>query len=83
MSSVTTLLTMVRLLQDDSCPQFDRIRFADRMAEMFLVEDFEHKASAKIYSNLAVLENALKGMIMPMPMWSSFLRCPRTINADC
>ncbi len=60
LSSVTTLLTMVRLLQDNSCPQFDRIRFADRMAEIFLVADFQDKASAKIYSNLAVLENALE-----------------------
>ena len=75
LSSATTLLTLVRLLQDDQCPQFDRIRFADRMAELFLVEDFQLKASANIYSNLAVLENALKGMIMPLPMWNSFLRC--------
>jgi tetratricopeptide (TPR) repeat protein len=60
LSSVTTLLTMVRLLQDNKCPEFDRIRFADRMAEVFLVEDFQGKASAKIYSNLAVLENALQ-----------------------
>jgi protein O-mannosyl-transferase len=59
LSSVNTLLTMVRLLQDNSCPQFDRIRFADRMAEIFLVEDFQQLASANIYSNLAVLENAL------------------------
>jgi len=60
LSSVTTLLTLVRLLQDDKCPQFDRIRFADRMAQLYLVTDFERKASAKIYSNLAVLENALQ-----------------------
>jgi hypothetical protein len=60
LSSVTTLLSLVRLLQDDRCPQFDRVRFADRMAELYLVEDFQHKASAKIYSNLAVLENALQ-----------------------
>jgi hypothetical protein len=59
LSSVTTLLSLVRLLQDDKCPQFDRVRFADRMAELYLVADFERKASAKIYSNLAVLENAL------------------------
>ncbi len=59
-SSVTTLLALVRLLQDDSCPQFDRTGFADRLAEIFLVEDFRHKASANIYSNLAVLENALQ-----------------------
>ncbi|GAG65642.1 unnamed protein product, partial [marine sediment metagenome] len=60
LSSVTTLLTMVRLLQDNSCPGFDRIYFADRMAEIFLVEDYRGKASANIYSNLAVLENALQ-----------------------
>jgi len=60
LSSVTTLLTMVRLLQDNNCPDFDRIYFADRMAEIFLVEDYRDKASANIYSNLAVLENALQ-----------------------
>ncbi|MBK6509157.1 MAG: hypothetical protein IPG06_06590 [Haliea sp.] len=60
LSSVTTLLSLVRLLQDDKCPQFDRLRFADRMAQLYLVADFERKASAKIYSNLAVLENALQ-----------------------
>jgi tetratricopeptide (TPR) repeat protein len=60
LSSVTTLLSMVRLLQDNRCPQFDRIRFADRLAEIYLVDDFKHRASSKIYSNLAVLENALQ-----------------------
>lgn len=60
LSSVTTLLSLVRLLQDERCPQFDRIRFADRMAGLYLVDDFQRKASAKIYSNLAVLENALQ-----------------------
>ncbi len=60
LSSVTTLLTMVRLLQDNRCPQIDRIRFADRVAEIFLVDDFRRKASANIYSNLAVLENSLQ-----------------------
>jgi len=60
LSSVTTLLTMVRLLQENRCPEFDSIRFADRMAEIFLVEDFRGKASANIYSDLAVLENALE-----------------------
>ena len=60
LSSVTTLLTMVRLLQDNACPNFDRERFADRLAELYLVDDFRRKASAKIYSNLAVLENTLQ-----------------------
>lgn len=60
LSSVTTLLTLVRLLQDNRCPHIDRIRFADRLAELYLVDDFKRKASPKIYSNLAVLENALQ-----------------------
>ncbi len=60
LSSVTTLLTMVRLLQNNSCPHFDRVRFADRMAEIYLVAQNDSKASAQIYSNLAVLENALQ-----------------------
>lgn len=60
LSSVTTLLTMVRLLQDDACPHIDRSLFADRMAQLYLVDDFKRKASPKIYSNLAVLENALQ-----------------------
>lgn len=60
LSSVTTLLTMVRLLQDNNCPTFDRIRFADRMAGIYLVDDFREKASANMYSNFAVLENALE-----------------------
>jgi tetratricopeptide (TPR) repeat protein len=60
LSSVTTLLTMVRMLQADQCQQFDRIQFADRLAEIYLVDDYKRKASAKMYSNLAVLENALQ-----------------------
>lgn len=60
LSSVTTLLAMVRMVQDDKCPTFDRIRFADRMAEIYLVDDFRKRGSANMYSNLAVLENALQ-----------------------
>ncbi len=58
-SSVTTLLTLVRLLQDNACPGFPRGQFADHMATLFLVDDFERKAAANVYSSLAVLENAL------------------------
>lgn len=58
--SVTTLLTAVRLLQDNSCPEFDRLRFADRMHEIFLDEAAVATGSAKIYSSLAILENALQ-----------------------
>ncbi|MEQ9462635.1 MAG: hypothetical protein RJQ10_03150 [Haliea sp.] len=58
-SSVTTLLTLVRLLQDNACPGFPRAQFADHMATLFLVDDFERRAAANVYSSLAVLENAL------------------------
>jgi protein O-mannosyl-transferase len=58
--SVTTLLTLVRLLQDDACPDFDRLRFANRMVTIFLAEDRVATASANIYNALAVLENALQ-----------------------
>lgn len=58
LSSVPTLLTMVRLLQDDACPHIDRVAFADRMAAVFLV-DGKRRGAAKIYGSLAVLENAL------------------------
>ena len=58
-SSVTTLLTLVRLLQDNACPGFPREQFADHMATLFLVDDFERRAAANVYSSLAVLENAL------------------------
>ena len=60
LSSVSTLLTLVRLLQDDRCPTFDRVRFADRLAAMYLGDDAPAKASGKIYFDLAVLENALE-----------------------
>lgn len=59
-SSVTTLLTLVRMLQDDRCPGLDRVRFADHMATLFLVEDFRRRAAPNIYFSLAVLENALQ-----------------------
>lgn len=59
-SSVSTLLSMVRLVQDNACPGLDSVFFADRMAEIFLVEDFRDRGSANIYSSLAVLENALE-----------------------
>jgi hypothetical protein len=51
---------MVRLLQDNSCPEFDRLRFADRMYEIFLDEAAVATGSPKIYSSLAILENTLQ-----------------------
>jgi len=58
--SVVTLQTMVHLLQDNACPDFDRVGFADRMAEIFLAEDTPATASANIYAGLALLENTLQ-----------------------
>ena len=58
--SVVTLQTMVRLLQDDTCPGFDRVGFADRMVEIFLAPDAVATASANIYIGLALLENVLE-----------------------
>jgi protein O-mannosyl-transferase len=59
LSSGITLHTMVKLLQDETCPNFDRIAFADRMRELFLVEDFASKAAPTMYISLSMLENAL------------------------
>jgi protein O-mannosyl-transferase len=58
--SVVTLQTMVHLLQDNACPDFDRVGFADRMAEIFLAENTPSTASANIYAGLALLENTLQ-----------------------
>ncbi len=57
--SVVTLQTMVRLLQDGACPDFDRLRFANRMTEIFLADESPATASANIYLGLALLENTL------------------------
>ncbi len=58
-ASVVTLQAMVHLLQDDACPKFDRLHFANRMREIFLAQDSPATASANIYLGLALLENAL------------------------
>jgi len=60
LSSVSTLLSLVRLLQDDRCAQFDRVYFADHLADMYLREASPARASRNMYFNLAVLENALE-----------------------
>ena len=59
MSSVTTLLTLVRMLLADACPRFDSIRLANRMRELYLEDPNVRKGKSNIYANLAVLENAL------------------------
>lgn len=58
--SVVTLQTVVHLLQDNACPDFDKTGFADRMVEIFLAQDSQATASANIYMGLAVLENTLE-----------------------
>ncbi|NND66092.1 MAG: hypothetical protein HKN19_00770 [Halioglobus sp.] len=59
LSSVTTLLTLVRMLQADACPEFDRQRLADRMKVLYLDDPNVRKGKPNIYANLAVLENTL------------------------
>lgn len=59
LSSVSTLNALVRLLQDNTCPAFDRVLFADRMQQIFLDNGYPDKAAIHTYSRLAVLENAL------------------------
>lgn len=57
--SVVTLQTMVHLLQDNACPDFDRLGFADRMVQLFLADGAQATASANIYLGLALLEHTL------------------------
>lgn len=81
-SSVATLLTLVRLLQDGTCPGFDRVYFADRMADIFLAEGAVATASPKIYSSLAVLENVLQRWDNASAYISKFLdQAPDNANA--
>ncbi len=58
--SVVTLQTMVHLLQDNACPEFDRVGFANRMRDIFLAQDSPATASANIYLGLALLENVMQ-----------------------
>jgi tetratricopeptide (TPR) repeat protein len=59
-SSVQTLHVLVQMLQDNACPAFDQVGFANRMADMFLQESLVNKGSPDIYFSLAVLENSLQ-----------------------
>ena len=59
-SSVVTLHTLVKMLQDGACPTFDSVRFADRMATIFLDENSPATAAANMYLGLALLENTLQ-----------------------
>ncbi|MFV8818238.1 hypothetical protein [Haliea sp. E17] len=58
-SSLTTMLTVVRLAQDDVCPGMDWTYLARRLEVLYLVQDYEHKAASNLFSVFATLENAL------------------------
>jgi hypothetical protein len=58
--TVNTLVTLVRMIQDGRCASIDTLHFADRMAAIFLVDDYQHLGKPRIFSSLAVLENALQ-----------------------
>jgi len=60
LSSVTTLMVLVRLLEQDVCPDFDKTHFADRMAEIFIVKNYQQKAGSNMYLSLALLENSME-----------------------
>ncbi|NQX88061.1 MAG: hypothetical protein HRT77_05315 [Halioglobus sp.] len=59
LQSVAALRALVRLLQGGACPRFDRVYVADWLARLYLGDDASASASAKIYFDLALLENAL------------------------
>ena len=50
---------LVKLLQEDGCPSFDRLALAERLAKVFLVDDDETRASANMFSVFASFENDL------------------------
>ena len=60
LSSVNTLATLVRMIQEGQCEGLDALYFADRMAEIYLVDDYRGLGSSRIFSHLAVLENSLQ-----------------------
>ncbi|HBX73467.1 MAG TPA: hypothetical protein DEG86_10825, partial [Halieaceae bacterium] len=59
LSSVPTLHTLVKMLQNDECRHLDRSALADTFAAVYLRPKAEATASGNIYALLAVLENAL------------------------
>ena len=59
LSSVPTLHTLVKILQNDECQHLDRSALADTFAAVYLRPQAEATASGNIYALLAVLENAL------------------------
>ncbi|MEM6580349.1 MAG: hypothetical protein AAF699_03710 [Pseudomonadota bacterium] len=58
--TVVTLHTLVKLLQDETCPAFDSLRFANRLQKLFLEENSVATASPNMYMGFALLENTLQ-----------------------
>lgn len=59
-SSVSTLLTLVRMVQDGACSHLDVLVLVEQFERIYLSDDFASLGAAEIYSTLAVLENALE-----------------------
>lgn len=58
--SGTSMLAVVSMLEDDKCPSLDRLRFADRMVEIFLAPGAVATAPPAVYISLSLLENKLQ-----------------------
>jgi protein O-mannosyl-transferase len=56
--SVQTFHTLVKLLQSNACPEFDRDGLSARLAELYLVVGSPASASPNMYSLLAGFENS-------------------------
>lgn len=56
---VSIINGLVKLLQGDTCSNFDRFKLADRFAEVFLVDGELTRASSNVFSVLASFENDL------------------------
>ncbi|MCB1675683.1 MAG: hypothetical protein KDI01_05305 [Halioglobus sp.] len=57
---VSTFQGFAKVLQRGACPDFDRIAFADRMAQLFLAAASPATASPNYYAILAGIENDLQ-----------------------
>lgn len=60
LSSSLGLVVLVRMLEEDRCPSFDRFAFADRLESLYLGEEASARGNRSVYLGLALLENALQ-----------------------
>lgn len=56
--TVATMSVVVKLRQDNICPEFDWVGFQDHLAEIYLVRFDTSQASANMFVALAMLANA-------------------------